>query len=147
MSTSTPSNSSSSLNSPSGLGDSLTLPTSLSGETSPATSVPSSPDLKPEYDLEIEEKNDEEDTGFPASFPSVPKSTTYATPDEKDAGTPDAWLNRDPRLVRLTGKVSRIIPSGLQYGFFSPCSSLCRDVDDGTYGFIFSSILSIVNRN
>ncbi|KAG7529194.1 hypothetical protein FFLO_05748 [Filobasidium floriforme] len=108
MSTSTSSNSSSSPNSPSKLGDSLTLPNSSSGETSPATSVPSSPDLdkdvKPEYDLEIEEKDDEDTNGFPASFPAVPKSTTYNSPDEKDAGTPDAWLNRDPRLVRLTGK-------------------------------------------
>jgi nitrate reductase (NAD(P)H) len=114
MSTSTSSNSSSSPASPSALGDSLTLPNSLSGETSPATSVPSSPDLKPEYDLEIEEKNDEETNGFPVTFPSVPKSTTYSSPDEKDAGTPDAWLNRDPRLVRLTGKVSRPRTSSLQ---------------------------------
>jgi nitrate reductase (NAD(P)H) len=128
MSTSTSSNSSSSPASPSALGDSLTLPNSLSGETSPATSVPSSPDLniKPEYDLEIEEKDDEDDNGFPVTFPSVPKSTTYSSPDEKDAGTPDAWLNRDPRLVRLTGKVSRVLPIGLQYVFFFPCSSLCR---------------------
>jgi hypothetical protein len=104
----------------------LTLPTSLSGETSPATSIPSSPDLdiKPEYDLEIEEKDDEDDNGFPTSFPLVPKSTTYATPDEKDAGTPDAWLNRDPRLVRLTGKVRRVVPSGLQYGLLPLLVSL-----------------------
>jgi len=24
--------------------------------------------------------------------------------DERDVGTPDSWIARDPRLIRLTGK-------------------------------------------
>ncbi|CAE6377591.1 unnamed protein product [Rhizoctonia solani] len=42
--------------------------------------------------------------GFPASFPPLPKSTSPAQVSAQDAQTPDSWVKRDERLVRLTGK-------------------------------------------
>lgn len=96
------SSTSSSPSSPSGLRDSLTLTQTSSSQTSPATSVPNSPDLKAK---DVREHSSSAFGGFPKSLPPVPKSKVWDSMDDKDAGTPDAWLNRDPRLVRLTGKV------------------------------------------
>ncbi|CAE6470025.1 unnamed protein product [Rhizoctonia solani] len=41
---------------------------------------------------------------FPSSFPSLPKSTPPSLVSAQDAQTPDNWVKRDDRLVRLTGK-------------------------------------------
>jgi len=42
----------------------------------------------------------------PASFPPLPKELLSVpdSVDKADEGTPDGWLKRDGRLVRLTGK-------------------------------------------
>ncbi|KAF8887006.1 nitrate reductase [Gymnopilus junonius] len=37
-------------------------------------------------------------------IPEIPNERAYAEVDALDIGTPDAWIPRDPRLVRLTGK-------------------------------------------
>lgn len=42
---------------------------------------------------------------LPENLPAVPEGTIPNDVDDKDLGTPDAWIRRDPRLVRLTGKV------------------------------------------
>jgi hypothetical protein len=69
-------------------------------ETSPDTTPPSSPDLRKRS---IPQKQEPDD--FPSTLPPVPPNALIPDVDEKDAGTPDAWINRDPRIVRLTGKV------------------------------------------
>ncbi|KAG6846444.1 hypothetical protein H0H93_013922 [Arthromyces matolae] len=38
------------------------------------------------------------------AFPPVPKDEAIKVVDVQDVGTPDAWVQRDPRMVRLTGK-------------------------------------------
>lgn len=42
---------------------------------------------------------------LPPSYPKVPDDVPTKTL-EIDAGTPDHWVKRDERLIRLTGKVS-----------------------------------------
>lgn len=42
---------------------------------------------------------------MPAEWPKVPRNAVIERVDERDRGTPDAWVERDERLVRLTGKV------------------------------------------
>ncbi|QRV99692.1 nitrate reductase [Ceratobasidium sp. AG-Ba] len=41
---------------------------------------------------------------FPAPFPSLPHSIAPAEVSSQDKQTPDNWVKRDDRLVRLTGK-------------------------------------------
>lgn len=77
-------------------------------ETSPETTPPSSPDLHKRSSLRTQEIDD-----FPASFPPVPPNGLIPEVDAKDEGTPDAWINRDPRIVRLTGKVRDVLLSSL----------------------------------
>jgi nitrate reductase (NAD(P)H) len=69
-------------------------------ETSPDTTPPSSPEPQ-KQSLHVEPSGN-----LPETLPPVPPNAVISQVDEKDAGTPDAWLNRDPRMVRLTGKVS-----------------------------------------
>lgn len=73
-------------------------------ETSPDSTPPSSPEPQ-KQSLKIEQPSIE----LPETLPPVPTNAVISRVDEKDAGTPDAWLNRDPRMVRLTGKVSAVL--------------------------------------
>lgn len=41
---------------------------------------------------------------LPAEYPPLPSTETPLKGDDKDVGTPDEWVVRDERLVRLTGK-------------------------------------------
>ena len=41
---------------------------------------------------------------LPIAYPSLPSSAPVAQPDPKDAGTPDEWILREKKLVRLTGR-------------------------------------------
>lgn len=42
---------------------------------------------------------------YPTEYPSLPKENDAAEVLAVDSDTPDNWVKRDPRLVRLTGKV------------------------------------------
>ncbi|CEL51483.1 nitrate reductase NiaD [Rhizoctonia solani AG-1 IB] len=42
--------------------------------------------------------------GLPSHFPALPESTPPALVSAQDAETPDNWVKRDDRLIRLTGK-------------------------------------------
>ncbi|KAJ9115229.1 hypothetical protein QFC20_001096 [Naganishia adeliensis] len=68
-------------------------------QTSPETTPPSSPEPQ-RQSLKTESTS----ISLPETLPPVPSNAVISQIDEKDAGTPDAWLNRDPRMVRLTGK-------------------------------------------
>lgn len=41
---------------------------------------------------------------LPEEFPRLPSCDVPTKQDAKDAGTPDGWIIRDERLVRLTGR-------------------------------------------
>ncbi|CAE6358002.1 unnamed protein product [Rhizoctonia solani] len=43
-------------------------------------------------------------TGLPSHFPALPKSAPPTLVSSQDAQTPDNWVKRDDRLIRLTGK-------------------------------------------
>ncbi|CAE6437488.1 unnamed protein product [Rhizoctonia solani] len=43
-------------------------------------------------------------TGLPSSFPTLPESTPPTVVSAHDEQTPDNWVKRDDRLIRLTGK-------------------------------------------
>ncbi|KAJ1309427.1 hypothetical protein OPQ81_006204 [Rhizoctonia solani] len=76
---------------------SSTSPDLLSAASSYST-VPSSP-----ASVTIDDKLGAS-TGFPKSFPALPQSTPPSLVSTQDAQTPDNWVKRDDRLVRLTGK-------------------------------------------
>lgn len=46
--------------------------------------------------------------------------------DERDVGTPDGWIARDPRLIRLTGRhpfnAEPPTVELMKYGFITPTS-------------------------
>lgn len=66
--------------------------------TSPSTPVSTSPSS------EAQDKPSEQSSGFPSHFPTLPTSLPPAVVSAQDTQTPDNWVKRDERLVRLTGK-------------------------------------------
>ncbi|GAA5820633.1 hypothetical protein JCM11251_003085 [Rhodosporidiobolus azoricus] len=61
---------------------------------------------------------------LPVSFPSLPSKECPEETDEQTKGTPDSWVVRDSRLVRLTGKwpfnVEPPLPDLWNAGFLTP---------------------------
>ncbi|KAH7313228.1 nitrate reductase [Rhizoctonia solani] len=76
---------------------SSTSPDQLSLASSNST-VPSSP-----ASICIDDKL-QATTGLPSSFPALPESTPPSVVSAQDEQTPDSWVKRDDRLIRLTGK-------------------------------------------
>ncbi|KAH7335973.1 nitrate reductase [Rhizoctonia solani] len=66
--------------------------------TSTASTVPSSP-----ASICIDDKL-LATAELPSSFPALPESTPPSIVSAQDEQTPDSWVKRDDRLVRLTGK-------------------------------------------
>jgi len=54
------------------------------------------------------------------------KEMKFSKPDERDVDTPDAWINRHPDMVRLTGKhpfnVEPPLPLLMEHGFITPAA-------------------------
>ncbi|CAE6498186.1 unnamed protein product [Rhizoctonia solani] len=68
-------------------------------------SVASSYSTAPSSPLSVYTDDKLHDTGgFPNSFPPLPESTPPSLVSTQDTQTPDNWVKRDDRLVRLTGK-------------------------------------------
>ncbi|VDB91648.1 unnamed protein product [Peniophora sp. CBMAI 1063] len=63
-------------------------------------------------------------TKFPDTFPRPPQDCTPEEVADADAHTPDSWMRRNPRLVRLTGKhpfnAEAPLPDLISAGFFTP---------------------------
>lgn len=57
---------------------------------------------------------------LPAEFPALPDENGAAGVVDLDVGTPDHWIERDARIVRLTGKVSPISRLGLLFSLWLP---------------------------
>lgn len=64
--------------------------------------LPPSPPDSSHSDAESYSKDEAEDIS-PANLPSIPASSPPTEVLEVDKKTPDGWLPRDPRLIRLTG--------------------------------------------
>ncbi|KAG8693186.1 hypothetical protein FRC11_003091, partial [Ceratobasidium sp. 423] len=85
------------------------LPTETTDAASSASldqfSVASSYSTAPSSPLSVHTDDRFCDTeGFPSSFPPLPESTPPSLVSTQDTQTPDNWVKRDDRLVRLTGK-------------------------------------------
>ncbi|KAG2006713.1 acyl-CoA dehydrogenase [Coprinopsis cinerea AmutBmut pab1-1] len=113
-------------------------PFTSSGITSPATELSNSFDLGKATDAHLPEPF------FPATivdtkdakslkarplpdtlpYPSLPQEEVCRVIDQQDKGTPDEWVPRDSRMVRLTGKHPFNAEARLKdlysYGFFTP---------------------------
>ncbi|KAG9103002.1 hypothetical protein FRC07_010108, partial [Ceratobasidium sp. 392] len=74
------------------MSDTTSSPVSASDST-----LPSSPTSS------IYNEKDPKD-GFPREFPPLPTSVLPTEVNQQDKQTPDSWVKRDERLVRLTGK-------------------------------------------
>ncbi|KAG2067855.1 hypothetical protein BDR04DRAFT_1104460 [Suillus decipiens] len=61
---------------------------------------------------------------LPLCFPQLPINATPTEVAEQDIGTPDKWVNRNPELIRLTGKHPFNCEARLgdlfKYGFLTP---------------------------
>jgi len=90
-----------------------TVPTS-----EPSTGVDKDKDKDSDYDLRDFDPTDH--------FPAVPESGIPNKVGEPDLNTPDRWVKRDPRLVRLTGKhplnAETRIDTLFAAGFLTPAS-------------------------
>lgn len=56
-------------------------------------------DSLPPFTLQLESPPE-----LPTAYPALPTNVDPLEVDARDKGTPDEWLNRDSRLVRLTGR-------------------------------------------
>ncbi|EGN92384.1 hypothetical protein SERLA73DRAFT_79664 [Serpula lacrymans var. lacrymans S7.3] len=88
--------------------DDLSSPSDATTSTA-VTSIQSSPSFEkailPEsFLLQSLIKSERDTCTLPHSLPAVPNNEEFATAAEPDRETPDNWLKRNPKLIRLTGK-------------------------------------------
>ncbi|SGY20627.1 BQ5605_C016g08109 [Microbotryum silenes-dioicae] len=124
-----------------------TAPTSLAATPAPSspkqssnalsftecrTSAPKEPDhfnslpspFYPASLLSAEEKQEHLLPALPLEYPALPATTRPEQPCDADRGTPDEWIVRDEKLVRLTGKwpfnCEPPLPDLWKSGFLTP---------------------------
>lgn len=47
---------------------------------------------------------------LPSFLPALPDESGVTKVQDVDIGTPDNWIKRDERIIRLTGKVGSALP-------------------------------------
>ncbi|KAI0086010.1 hypothetical protein BDY19DRAFT_895569 [Irpex rosettiformis] len=98
------------------------------------TSLQSSPLLNPKVIVALptpffpasleEEDPNRQCPPLPSTFPPLPYNETPRTAAQVDVQTPDAWIKRDPGLIRLTGKhpfnTEGVLSAVFDAGFLTP---------------------------